>query len=208
MWGAQMQPFRHRRRGRLKDLRSLVAWVLVYPGLLAAAVPGMAIAILAVLSAVMVIGALSVRTDDALASLLRSSTPDYEDYANFKRLFPANEYDVHIVIRGSDLLAANTLDLMRDLQLELQLLESVASVTSMFSMREPPDQSGNPPPLFPDVIPKGGSLAVLKDKVTSPGGTAIAGLHTLEQGGLRTTLINAVVAATERARELGSTHKK
>jgi len=162
-----MQPFRHRRRGRLKDLRSLVAWVLVYPGLLAAAVPGMAIAILAVLSAVMVIGALSVRTDDALASLLRSSTPDYEDYANFKRLFPANEYDVHIVIRGSDLLAANTLDLMRDLQLELQLLESVASVTSMFSMREPPDQSGNPPPLFPDVIPKGGSLAVLKDKVTS-----------------------------------------
>src|ERR671919_1843149 len=43
----------------------------------------------------------------------------------------------------------------------------------------------------------------LKDKVTSPGGTAIAGLHTREQGGLRTTLINAVEAATRRARELG-----
>jgi len=43
----------------------------------------------------------------------------------------------------------------------------------------------------------------LKDMVTSPGGTAIAGLHTLEQGGLRTTLINAVEAATARARALG-----
>jgi pyrroline-5-carboxylate reductase len=39
--------------------------------------------------------------------------------------------------------------------------------------------------------------------VTSPGGTAIAGLATLEEGGLRTTLINAVEVATNRSRELG-----
>jgi len=43
----------------------------------------------------------------------------------------------------------------------------------------------------------------LKDMVTSPGGTAIAGLHNLEKGGLRTTLINAVEAATNRSKELG-----
>jgi pyrroline-5-carboxylate reductase len=43
----------------------------------------------------------------------------------------------------------------------------------------------------------------LKDMVTSPGGTAIAGLHTLESGGLRKTLIDAVEAATNRASELG-----
>ena len=47
----------------------------------------------------------------------------------------------------------------------------------------------------------------LKDMVTSPGGTAIAGLHTLEEGGLRTTLINAVETATKRARELGRGQK-
>ncbi|HEY3669130.1 MAG TPA: pyrroline-5-carboxylate reductase [Polyangiaceae bacterium] len=43
----------------------------------------------------------------------------------------------------------------------------------------------------------------LKDMVTSPGGTAIAGLHTLESGGLRRTLIDAVEVATKRAIELG-----
>ena len=43
----------------------------------------------------------------------------------------------------------------------------------------------------------------LKDMVCSPGGTAIAAIHTLEQGGLRTTLINAVEVATRRAHELG-----
>ncbi|MBS3906258.1 MAG: pyrroline-5-carboxylate reductase [Syntrophaceae bacterium] len=47
----------------------------------------------------------------------------------------------------------------------------------------------------------------LKDMVTSPGGTAIAGLHTLEQGGLRTTLINAVEVATERSKALGEMMK-
>jgi pyrroline-5-carboxylate reductase len=46
----------------------------------------------------------------------------------------------------------------------------------------------------------------LKDMVTSPGGTAIAGLHTLEAGGLRTTLMDAVEAATKRAKELGHAH--
>lgn len=43
----------------------------------------------------------------------------------------------------------------------------------------------------------------LKDMVTSPGGTAIAGLHTLEAGGLRRTLIDAVEAAATRSAQLG-----
>jgi pyrroline-5-carboxylate reductase len=43
----------------------------------------------------------------------------------------------------------------------------------------------------------------LKDMVSSPGGTTIAGIAGLEEGGLRTTLIKAVERATLRSRELG-----
>jgi pyrroline-5-carboxylate reductase len=43
----------------------------------------------------------------------------------------------------------------------------------------------------------------LKDLVTSPGGTAIAALHSMERTGLRAVLMDAVQAATERSTELG-----
>jgi pyrroline-5-carboxylate reductase len=53
------------------------------------------------------------------------------------------------------------------------------------------------------VLDTGLHPAVLKDRVASPAGTTIAGLHALERGGVRAALMDAVEAATLRATELG-----
>jgi pyrroline-5-carboxylate reductase len=53
------------------------------------------------------------------------------------------------------------------------------------------------------VLESGMHTGLLKDMVTSPGGTTIAGLHALERGGLRAALMDAVEAATRRSAELG-----
>lgn len=53
------------------------------------------------------------------------------------------------------------------------------------------------------VLETGEHPARLKDRVASPGGTTIAGLHELERGGVRASLIAAVEAAANRSKELG-----
>jgi pyrroline-5-carboxylate reductase len=53
------------------------------------------------------------------------------------------------------------------------------------------------------VVATGLHPAVLRDMVTSPGGTTIAGLAVLEKNGLRSSLMEAVRAATARSVELG-----
>jgi pyrroline-5-carboxylate reductase len=52
------------------------------------------------------------------------------------------------------------------------------------------------------VLETGQHPGALKDQVTSPGGTTIEGLHALEKGKLRATVMSAVRAATEKSRKL------
>ncbi len=54
------------------------------------------------------------------------------------------------------------------------------------------------------VLQSGLHPATLRDQVTSPGGTTIAGMEALESHGLRSALLAAVRAATERSAALGA----
>jgi len=53
------------------------------------------------------------------------------------------------------------------------------------------------------VLDTGMHPGALKDQVTSPGGTTIEGIHELEKGKMRATVMSAVRAATDKAKKLG-----
>lgn len=53
------------------------------------------------------------------------------------------------------------------------------------------------------VLENGSHTAQLKDMVTSPGGTTIRGLRVMEERGVRIAMMDAVIAACERSKELG-----
>ena len=57
------------------------------------------------------------------------------------------------------------------------------------------------------VLETGEHVAVLKDRVTTPGGTTVAGLFALEEAGVRSALMKAVEAATIRSREISGRSK-
>jgi len=58
------------------------------------------------------------------------------------------------------------------------------------------------------VLETGQHPGALKDQVTSPGGTTIEGLHELEKGKLRGTVMSAVRAASEKSKKLGQAKLK
>ena len=58
------------------------------------------------------------------------------------------------------------------------------------------------------VLESGMHTGELRDFVTSPGGTTIAGLHALEKGSIRNVLIDAVETATKKSKRLGKTFSK
>lgn len=58
------------------------------------------------------------------------------------------------------------------------------------------------------VLETGRHPGQLKDEVCSPGGTSITGVHAMEQGQVRASMMNAVQAAVKRSEELGNLLKK
>lgn len=152
---------------RAETTRSIHGFGLVRIGIFATHAP-IATAIIILLTAIVaVFGASRLKTDDALSDLFRSKTPIYEHYQKLVASFPASESAIFLVIEGDGLLDAENLEELRSLHLELNLSETVTGVTSIFSIRETPDEKGYPAPIFPSELPEGDAYRSLLDRVKS-----------------------------------------
>src|SRR5215831_6916180 len=149
------------------------------------------------------VGFARVKVDDSLSQLFRSDTDEFRTYEEVTRRFPSNEFDVLIVIEGDKLLERSSLEKLRDLAIELQLIDGTRGLISIFAAREPPKDGQIPPPLFPNPLPQGAeyqaliervmSNEIIRDKMLSPDGKLTLMVLALEPGATAPDSLDKVV---------------
>ena len=113
------------------------------------------------------VGFARLKVDDSLSQLFRSDTGEYKTYEDVTRNFPSSEFDVLIVIEGPTLLDRSSLEKLRELVTDLQLIDGTRGLISLFSAREPPQGGNIPAPLFPNPLPEGAEYQNLIARVIS-----------------------------------------
>ena len=158
-----------------------IAFGLERIGLIALRAPRVAAVVLLALVVIAVFGIQRIKIDDSLSQLFRSDTPEYKQYEEVTKRFPSSEYDVLVVVEGKSLLERNSLEKLRDLVTDLQLVDGTRGIISLFSARQPPEGGRLPAALFPETLPEGAAYdafikrvrdnEVIKGKLLSEDGT-------------------------------------
>jgi predicted RND superfamily exporter protein len=130
-------------------------------GLIALRAPVLAGIVFIVLAIAAAFGAARIEADDSLSQLFRSETPEFKLYEEVTKRFPSSEFDVLVVVEGQTLLARDSLEKLRDLVTDLQLIEGTRGIISLFSARQPPVEGHLPEPLFPEELPQGAAYDAL-----------------------------------------------
>src|SRR5258705_3431846 len=100
-------------------------------------------------------GTTRIKVDDSLSQLVRSETPEFKTFEEVTRRFPSDEFDVLIMVEGKNLLERVSIEKLRDLVTDLQLVDGTRGIISIFSARQPPQGGELPAPLFPEQLPEG-----------------------------------------------------
>jgi uncharacterized protein len=136
-------------------------------GLLPLRLPLVTALVLIALALAAAFGVARIKVDDSLSQLFRSDTPEFRQFEEVTHRFPSSEYDVLVVVQGKSLLTRGSLEKLRDLVTDLQLVDGTRGIISLFSARQPPENGHLPAPLFPEQLPEGAAYDHLIDQVKS-----------------------------------------
>ena len=165
-------------------------------GLVALRAPYVSAALIALLTALAVLGVMRLRVDDSLSELFRTDTQEFRQYEEIDRRFPSSEYDVLVVVEGKDLLGRESIGKFGNMVIELQLADGVKGLISMLSARDKPDANGYAAPLVPDEMPEdaAGYSAVIERLKTND---IVAGKFLSDDGQLALIVISLDRATVE-----------
>src|SRR3981189_3253878 len=135
-----------------------IAFGLERIGLIAVKAPILSCIILLALMVAAIFGIERIKIDDSLSQLFRSDSKDYKQYEAVTKRFPATEFDVLVVVEGKTLLARDNLEKIRDMVTDLQLVDGVRGLVSLFSARQAPEKGKLPAALFPSELPPEGAV--------------------------------------------------
>lgn len=137
---------------------------------------GLAAAVLVILG---LVGIRRLEVDDSLSQLFRSDSAEFRQYEAVSKQFPSSEYDVLAVVTGP-VLKRTSIEALRNLATDLQLIDGARGLVSIFSARTAPTSGRLPAPLFPEPLPEGQaydhlveavrSNEILKDKLLASSG--------------------------------------
>jgi uncharacterized protein len=142
-----------------------------------------------------ILGIQRIKTDDSLSQLFRSEDPAFKQFEQVSRDFPSSEYDVLVVVSGESLLARESVEKLRSLVTDVQLVDGTRGVLSMFSMRQPAPEGGLPEPLFPEPLPEGNAYHALVDQVK--GNEIIRGKLLSDDGRLAVDILSLEPSAVD-----------
>jgi predicted RND superfamily exporter protein len=186
-----------------KRNRFSIAFGIERIGLIAVKAPILSCIILAVLVIGAIFGIQRIKIDDSLSQLFRSETKEYRQYEEVTRRFPATEFDVLIVVEGKQLLARDNLEKLRDLVTDVQLIDGVRGLISLFSARQAPAPGRLPAALFPNTLPEGAaydqfietvkSNEIIRGKLLSEDGTLALIVLSLDPAIVRDNKLSTVI---------------
>jgi predicted RND superfamily exporter protein len=134
-------------------------------GLISLRYPLLLTFLLAVLAYGAALGIERIRVDDSLSQLFRSDSREFKQFEEVTKRFPSSEFDALVVIEGKTLLERESLEKLRDLVTDLQLIDGMRGLISIFSARQPPEDGHLPGALFPSDLPQGEAYKELIGRV-------------------------------------------